>query len=85
MGKMTASNGAIQKGTPMFIMRELPDGNSRLSCDDCDAAVVIEVVERSDRLYMPTFEQDTVGWSVTKRRQRCPACSTVARAKGWIR
>lgn len=55
------------------------------TCDDCGSTLTV-----SDRTGEVSSERSSLAkaflepWSITRRKQRCPGCTVVARAKGWV-
>lgn len=60
------------------------DGSITFSCDDCGLKHRISTIP--NKLGLRVFNPGGLRpWSVTKRKQRCPDCTVVAKAKGWVK
>lgn len=70
--------------TPGLRASHRRDGALVFKCDDCGDVLVMD--DRSPLvLDGTTVRRPRDAWSVTQRRQRCPDCTDVARAKGWVK
>lgn len=50
-----------------------------VTCDDCGTTYTFHREPQTT-----TVKVDTRAWSITKRKQRCPDCTVIARRKGWV-
>lgn len=65
-----------------LVGRRNKDGSVTFVCDDCKAEHTYSLRHRVEPVTGPA---DRRPWSLTQRKQRCPDCTVIAKAKGWVK